>query len=294
MYQAGLAWKVRKEKVFLDGGRLVEDNFAIVRQDTGVALGIVGNNYEVYQNAEMFGFMDRFCRAAGTGIETCGSLRQGRTVWGLSRSRETEYVKGDPVEKYFLVRNSHDGSSTLDVLFTDVRVVCVNTLSAAIEGCRNRVAVLHTANMRANIEAIGKVLAQYASRHQQALASAMELLAKTSLSSREMREMALALTRPKARPKARPGQGQVGEDERDSKAAGQILRLVETGRGTDIPGVRGTAYGWLNAVTEYADHYKVVRATGKDKMEARFEASLSGSGAKLKQEAFDMCLQRAA
>jgi phage/plasmid-like protein (TIGR03299 family) len=287
MSLAGLDWSVRKEKIFLAGGRLVEDNFAIVREDTGNALGIVGKCYEVYQNEEMFGFMDRFCQMAGTDIETCGSLRDGRTVWGLSRSSQAEYVKGDPIEKYFLVKTSHDGSSTLDVIFTDVRVVCANTLSAALANRRNRMAVPHTANMRANVEAVGMVLNEYA-KQQEALARAMGLLAKTRLNKQVMREMAVALTARGAK------YGQNPEAERDSREAGQILRLAETGMGTDIPGVRGTAYGWLNAVTEYVDHYRLVRSGGPDKREARFEASMNGSGARLKQAAFQMCLQMAA
>jgi hypothetical protein len=75
---------------------------------------------------------------------------------------------------------------------------------------------------------------------------------------------------------------------------GKILELVETGKGTGIPGVRGTAYGFLNAVTEYVDHHRVVRAGDRDVAEARFDVSLIGAGAQMKREAFDLCLRKAA
>ena len=50
----------------------------------------------------------------------------------------------------------------------------------------------------------------------------------------------------------------------------EILALTETGIGTAIPGVRGTAWGLYNAVTEYVDHE---RSTERDNAGARFLGS---------------------
>jgi len=78
----------------------------------------------------------------------------------------------------------------------------------------------------------------------------------------------------------------------------KVMELVEHGKGTDIPGVKGTGYGVYNAVGEYADHYMSTRASGetdqekeKNQLENRFLSSIMGSGADLKQRAFNKLIE---
>jgi hypothetical protein len=73
----------------------------------------------------------------------------------------------------------------------------------------------------------------------------------------------------------------------------KILDLVETGQGVDIPGVFGTAYGYVQAVVEYVDHYKEVKPRNRSENEARFESAIFGQGAKLKAQAIDLALKAA-
>jgi phage/plasmid-like protein (TIGR03299 family) len=299
---ASLDWKVRKLPVYsMDeyGKRYqIEGQFAIQRTDLDLPLGIVGSHYEPYQNDDMFKFMEVFCDAASTPIETCGSLRNGKIVWALAKSGSFEYIAGDPVEKYFLVRNTHDGSSKLEILFTDVRVVCNNTLSAALRGAVNRHSVTHTANIQTYMENVSSALKAYA-EHAKALAQAMQILAHTCVSQKTIVELTKKLTNSKIEeidPLALPDP--TAKKEPDAKAYGRIVELVEVGQGTDIPGVKGTLYGWVNAVTEYADHYKPIRRNDlSDNFihERRFETSMyGGTGYKLKQKAFDLALKQAA
>jgi hypothetical protein len=66
----------------------------------------------------------------------------------------------------------------------------------------------------------------------------------------------------------------------------KVLELAEIGKGTEIPGVKGTAYGALNAVVEFADHYQPVK--GKAEMlNRKLDSIWFGSAAKFKQMAFD-------
>ncbi|MDR1051798.1 MAG: hypothetical protein LBP95_12160 [Deltaproteobacteria bacterium] len=71
----GLDWTVRKQPVFLGDGSPVEGHFAVVRQDLGLALGLVGRFYECHQNAELFSFMDGFCRLSGRARSRLGPSR---------------------------------------------------------------------------------------------------------------------------------------------------------------------------------------------------------------------------
>jgi phage/plasmid-like protein (TIGR03299 family) len=293
MMIAGLDWQVEKYPVFLSDGTQVPDSFAVTRTDKNIPLGIVGARYETYQNHELFGFMDRFCEHADSSLETCGSLRNGKTVWALTRPTTTEYLRNDPIKKFFLAKSSHDGTSAVEILFTDVRVVCNNTLTAALKGTKSRVAIHHTASMRATLDQVETVLKHH-SEHQIALAQAMDLLVRTQMDTEKINQLVKTLT--KSRHVAvNLEEALTSEAEgKDPKAFGEIIRLVEEGKGTDIPGVRGSAYGVLNAVTEYVDHVRKVRGSDYFPNEGRFETAILGTGARMKQQAFDLCLKMAA
>ena len=73
---------------------------------------------------------------------------------------------------------------------------------------------------------------------------------------------------------------------RESAGFTKIMSLFNGGAmGSEFDGVRNTAYGLLNAVTEYADHH--VRARSDQN---RFVSSQWGAGADLKQKAFDLLM----
>ena len=55
--------------------------------------------------------------------------------------------------------------------------------------------------------------------------------------------------------------------------------------GDDLPGVHGTGWGYLNAITEFADHK--VRATSDDN---RTVSAMFGAGDALKAQARDLLL----
>jgi hypothetical protein len=77
-----------------------------------------------------------------------------------------------------------------------------------------------------------------------------------------------------------------GEKVRESAGFTKILDLFNgSGMGATNDGVFGTAWGLLNAVTEYADHH--VRARSDQN---RFVSSQWGAGADLKQKAASLLL----
>ncbi len=61
------------------------------------------------------------------------------------------------------------------------------------------------------------------------------------------------------------------------------------GRGSSLESANGTAWGLLNAVTEYVDHERRARSN-----EYRMDSAWFGQGAQIKQRALDAALQLAA
>jgi hypothetical protein len=73
----------------------------------------------------------------------------------------------------------------------------------------------------------------------------------------------------------------------NERALKRIQALYEgQGKGAELEAAKGTAWGLLNAVTEYVDHER--RARSQD---YRLDSAWFGQGASLKQRAMDHAMQ---
>jgi phage/plasmid-like protein (TIGR03299 family) len=104
---------------------------ANLREDDGAVLGIVSDDYKVVQNEDAFKFLDALI-GSDLHFETAGSLMNGKRVWVLARLPEWIEVGGDETAMFVYVVNSHDGSMAVTSSATDVRIVCNNTLTWAL------------------------------------------------------------------------------------------------------------------------------------------------------------------
>ena len=99
----------------------------------------VGEGYEIVQNAQLCEIADRVMSESGARYETAGTLRNGKLVWLLAHMPSDANISGDKVNKYILIYSSHDGSRSITIASTLVRVVCWNTLSASLSSASNKV-----------------------------------------------------------------------------------------------------------------------------------------------------------
>ena len=324
---SGLSWKTSLEPLFVDfQDQKIQsmDYKGIVREDTQDILGIVGNRYQIYQNEDMFNFIEEFQKQSGIQLETAGSLRNGKTTWVLAKSDIFESVSNDPIEKYFLFKNSFDGSSPISILFTNIRVVCNNTLSAAINRTKNIFNIKHTASTQARINEAQKALGVY-TKYENKFQEALTNLSKKEITESRTKQILEEVIFP-LKPVKTEVVGSIGNlDNTDNPSnpdnpidnifnmvqmdqvgytdtkeyskryltqrqnkIDKIMELVDIGAGTNIPGVKGTLYGLYNACTEYADHDKGIRlSSGRIENEAKFENVFWGSGHNFKLECFD-------
>jgi phage/plasmid-like protein (TIGR03299 family) len=102
----------------------IEDKFATYRVDNKVALGIVGGRYEIVQNRDAFGFFDAIIDSGEAIFETAGALGKGERIFVTAKLPEDMLVGGEECNKYIILTNSHDGTSSIIAGFTSVRVVC--------------------------------------------------------------------------------------------------------------------------------------------------------------------------
>ena len=64
----------------------------------------------------------------------------------------TTKVGDDPIDNYLVFSTSHDGSSSIDILFTPVRVFCLNCLSAGIKESSAHIRIKHTKTAKERLD----------------------------------------------------------------------------------------------------------------------------------------------
>lgn len=134
MTAAGVNWNVEKVPAFIDlnGEQVPTGRSALVRDRDNKILDIVTDDWEPLQNSDAFAFFNDFIEAGNMKMDTAGSLKDGRIVWALAKTTESfSPVANDVVESYLLFTNPHQFGRSIDVRFTNVRVVCNNTLTLA-------------------------------------------------------------------------------------------------------------------------------------------------------------------
>ncbi len=245
-----------------------ESHKAVVRTDSQDVLGVVGNGYEPLQNKDAFRFFDTLVEGKEARYETAGALKGGRQIWLLAKIEgQIEIIKNDPINKYFLLTNRHDGLGSVTGRVTPIRVVCDNTLTAAMnKRVRDEIRIVHRGNVADRLEFAGQLLAKVGAFYDE-LSEVYRKFAKIQIKENQMRTYIAEALRPYGGVKTEKEalefaklQEEEGMSVRLQTEVNNVMSLVESGRGTDIKGVRGTLWGTYNAITEYVDHHKVPRS----------------------------------
>ena len=144
---AQINWRVELQPMFLNGksGAELKDFKALVRDKDQAVFDVVGRMYTPIQNAQAFEFFCEFVEAGSATMETAGSLRGGKYVWGLARlNKSFKLTKTDEIKSFVLVACPHQQGKSMIIKWTSVRVVCQNTLSLALGTTLDKYGRRHT------------------------------------------------------------------------------------------------------------------------------------------------------
>lgn len=253
--------------------RTVDDKHVLFRSDTGVALGVVSEGYKVVQPADVLEFFREWADQGGLSIESAGVLFGGKRYFATAKLCDAVAIDGgsDKVVPYALLSTSADGSLATECRWTTVRTVCNNTLTMARkEGATYKVShrsVFKPEEAKAAVEAANEQFSAF-------MGMARSLAGvKVDIDKAELLTVALLA---KASDEAA----------RESAAFTRIMDLFNgSGKGATFDTANDTAWGWLNACTEYADHH--VRARSDENRKA---SALWGPGDALKNKALDLAV----
>jgi len=248
MVQAGgLDWEVGLERLYFGKTyRRVHKNHALVRYDTKEVLDIVGTRWHPVQNSTVVQFFQEYVDAGDAHIETVGSLDGGRMVWALAKLGTEFSLPGkDRSEGYVLLANPHQYGKSIIGKMTSVRVVCWNTLQAALAGVSS-VRLSHNRAFDAEAQSNAKTQLGIAREKFDAFAETARSLTKLVLGDDDVTRIAAELLR---------AENPLADLEDQPRTVQKIVGFYQgEGIGSTMKSAKGTGWGLLNAVTQYVDH----------------------------------------
>ena len=247
---AGLDWNVVQEPIYTPFREKIAGFKANVRDKDRKVLGVVSDRYKVVQNVEAFSFTDELL-GHGVRYETAGSLAGGRRVWILARLPREYIIAGERISPYLVFSNTHDGSGSVKVAVTPVRVVCNNTLNLALETAQRSFSMVHTGNISDKIAEARDTLFK-AENYMDCLGAEFEQLHRQKVTDEEVKNYIELLIPMES--SATKTQAKNVKRLRDDLA----MRYYDA---PDLQTVGKNAYRFINAVSDFATHAEPLRRT---------------------------------
>ncbi|HBA46553.1 MAG TPA: hypothetical protein DCZ91_01875 [Lachnospiraceae bacterium] len=247
---AGLDWQVIQQPIYTDRLEPIPGYKANIRDSDRRVLGVVTDRYRIIQNREAFAFTDALL-GHGVRYETAGALQGGRKVWLLARLPQEYIMGGERISPYLVFSNTHDGSGSVKVALTPVRVVCNNTLNLALKSAARSWSMIHTGNIADKLDEAGDTLFM-AEQYMDSLGKEFERLRQQKVTDKQVKEFI--------------GQLLPVDKDATSTQSKNIIRLREDmeRRYYDAPDLKdagNNAYRFVNAVSDFATHARPLRKT---------------------------------
>jgi phage/plasmid-like protein (TIGR03299 family) len=299
---ASLDYTVEKRKLFtLDNENQQDDPeetiivpeievpgyFATLRTDTEQVLGVVGKDYEIVQNVDAFSFFDSIVGGDGIQYETAGALGKGERIFITAKL--PGYIKvgrEDLIEQYLFLTTSHDGYGSITAAFTPVRIVCNNTLNAALRNFSNAIKIRHTANAKDRLEQAHKVMG-ISNQLSDQLETILNQWTKVKITEPDLQQLIRLALVPNKEVLENINTGQWDDlSTCFNNMCNSVYEYAQTSPTQQTETTKGSLFGAYNAVTGY---FQNVRNYKND--EAKLKSLMFGGTAQARtQKAFNLCL----
>lgn len=259
----GLDWDVAVEPAYRKShsGRMqeVDGQFWVVNQDDEQVLGKVTDRYVPFQNREAFEFADNLVDSGDGKYTQVGPLRKNKVIFLVMEvPKEIVIADCDPHDLHIIFTTSHDGSKAIGAYVALTKLSCTNQLTFFRRNAPHSWSIPHVADVKGKIAEARQSLAM-------SFAYADEFAAVgTALAGHKVTGQKFHSILEDVLPK-RPKTDEV------------IQSIEDLYRSSNTNGFGGTAWGALNAVTEYFDHKRDTRSN-----ESIFFGAVSGDPARIR------------
>lgn len=278
------SYPVIKEPIYRllpDGTYLpVDGQFITVNGHTLDVLGGVGKDYHVFQTADRLAAFGEIIDGKISTMLALGKGERFACMADLSAEiGDWSPLTGDPMIPYLLITGSHDGSLATQARFTQIRVVCQNTMNQSLRRNKATISIRTTEGAPLRLAEAVTILQEFkafAQESRDTYSRFLDLRIDDQMVSEYLNTLVGDPTTVPA------GRGRtICANKREA-----IIALYEgNAMGSEIPGVMGSLYGLFQATTEWADYSFPQRGT-----EDRANSVLFGGAFSFKQRAFDTAL----
>ena len=295
--QGGGNWTAYPDSMMTTSGVDFPEHRGIVRDDNKFGLGVVKGRFEIINNPEAFTFFDTIVQDRQAEYKSYAEIDGGRKVIITAKTPKIADVrKGDPIQSEIKLINSFDGSTSFQVIFSVLRLVCTNGMTRKSK--ESVISIRHTKNKDARMQDAYKIL-MGANASWEIFLTECRTLAQKALDAQMVNQFISDLTAIKDEKPSQLNGKPISQfnpvenyfttllglnlnnlSTNKYNSACDIANLTFTGKGNNGSSV----WDLYSGTTEYYDHY---RGTNPNKRE---KSSIIGSGATLKEKALDLAL----
>lgn len=259
---SGLDYNVIKEPVysFVDGVtpgyRAIKNRFVTVRENDHHLYDVVSDKFEVIQNRDAFDFVNYM--GDDLQFEKAGETANGM-VYIIGKLPEVN-ILGDAFTPHVIFRNGFTGKVKITAAICPLRIVCQNQFNFAFKNTQNAVTIRHVQNAQAKLEEAREVL-KLSANYMEELNKMAEQYASIKLSEKDL-DKVLDNMFPVVDPEHMNAFKRHQLEEQRGKFKSAYLAA-------DNSNFRGTAWGLINAYTDFITHRAAMGKT-ETKEEGKF------------------------
>lgn len=273
--------------------------FGTYRTDKNLPLGLVKCKYEVVQNIDAFSFFDDAIGEGKAVWDKAGCFGYGHKIYLSAKLPFETTVGEDKIDNYLVFSNSHDGTSSVNILFTPIRVICFNMLNSALRNSDSYIRFRHTSSVREKIQRGAEIL-RIACEHAKTAGQLYDSLLHIKMKDEQVMEYISSLVLTPAEQDAllhyNPKYGYAKLFAKDygtmeathisSRKVGILSNMFEYYQdGIGQQHIAGTAWGAYNAITGY--YSNVANLEGEKRTDSLLWGGANASMNKAFNAAFD-------
>ena len=245
---AGMDYEVVKSPIYLSNGFRIKDQFATKKKGTDEVFGIVGKDYTIVQNEEAFSFVDGIIQDGLTFVKAGETSYMNYIIASLPE----QYIMDDKFTPYIIFQNSHVGASTIKAAICPLRIICQNQFSMEFRRSTNKISLRHSSSVHDKMKEAQHTL-QFTAEYMNTFTKQAEKLATTKISDESV--------------------GSIVDQYFliDEEASTRKINSTEAKRqiflnaynAEDNQNFKGTAWGMINAFSDYITHIEPGRKSDK-------------------------------
>lgn len=245
---SGLDYEVVKAPIYLSNGHRIKDQFATKKKGTDEVFGIVGKDYTIVQNDEVFSFVD------GIISEGLTFVKAGETSYMnyIIASLPEQYILDDKFKPYIIFQNSHAGATTLKAAICPLRIICQNQFTMAFRNSENKISLRHSSSIHEKMDEAQHIL-QFNAEYMDSFNKMATKMAANKIGEKKALEII---------DKYFLVDDNASTRKVNSTEEKKVI-LLNAYNAEDNQNFRGTQWGLINAFSDYITHLDPARKTDK-------------------------------